>query len=110
MTEKELENGQAQPKSQTAGETGDKPCAKQPEPQDTLESSAAQLPPRMPVKVEYQPRPPLHPLSEPPPHEPHRHIPVVPPGPFEPDKEDSPPLDFDEQQTDVQPCDPEQTD
>jgi len=49
----------------------------------------------MPAKIDYQPQPPLRSLSEPP-QEPHRRIPVVPPGPFEPDQEESPPLNLDE--------------
>lgn len=105
MTEEKAERGHEQEEERTGDHVQSAPCGRHAEPEetpaetsaapDTVTSTDAQLPPPMPAKIDYQPRPPLRSLSEPP-QEPHRRIPVVPPGPFEPDQEESPPLNLDE--------------
>jgi len=102
MTENEREAAQRKPDDAETSKTGGKPCDKRPKPADKVESSTAQLSARPSVKIEYRPQPPTRPLTETQ-QEPPRHIPLVPPGPFEPDEEESPPLDIDEPQTDSQP-------
>lgn len=113
MTENEREAAQRKADKAEKSKTGGKPCDKRPRPNDTVESSAAQLSARPSVKIEYQPRPPARPLTEAQ-QEPPKHIPLVPPGPFEPDEEESPPVDLDESQSDSQlgpqPSDPNQPD
>ena len=101
MTEKKCDAGQGRTDEQKTTETGDKPCDKRPKPIDTVESSTAQLSARPSIKIDYQPQPPTRPLTEAQ-QEPPRNIPLVPPGPFEPDEEESPPLDIDEPQSDSQ--------
>lgn len=118
MTEEQTERGHEQEDERPGDVVQGAPCDRQPEPdethaedsatKDTVASTNAQLPPPTPAKIDYQPRPPLRSLSEPP-QEPHKRIPVVPPGPFEPDQEDSPPLHLDEAQAGCAPDEPDQT-
>ena len=72
-----------------------KPGRKQGVPGSTLESSSAQLPARKTVQVNYQPAPPSR-VREEPPEEPPKQAPVVPPGDYEEDVDDSPPVHFDD--------------
>lgn len=105
MAEEQAEHSHEQKEERPGDLARGAPCGPQPEPDETpagkpaasatVTSAPAQLSPPMPAKIDYQPRPPLRSLSEPP-QEPHRRIPIVPPGPFEPDQEESPPLNLDE--------------
>ncbi len=65
---------------------------KQPPTAGTVESNPANISSDPPIQLEYESWPPSHPASEAPP-EPRTFVPIIPPGPFKEDLEDTPPID-----------------
>lgn len=73
------------------------PRRKKRPPESTLESKPVELPAHKAVRLHYQYAPPPMPYGLGP-EEPPKKVPVVPPGNYEEDVDDSPPVDFERQQ------------
>ena len=92
---KKDETKEKQEEPATGEQVAKKPGRKQGGPGATLESTSAHLPARKTVQVNYQSVPPSR-MCEEPPEEPSKQAPVVPPGDYQEDVDDSPPVHFDD--------------
>ena len=104
MTEKEPAKDEPEEKV-TGPPRARQPDCEQEMPNPTVASAPAELPAPKTVQLTYQPTPPSR-LHQEPPEEPAKKAPLVPPGDYEEDTDESPPVHFDDPEQDNEAAQP----